>query len=102
MRLPEIPWAVPLSVRLQSGSNRIFASVYDALDFLEHEWPIRHGQGYERAVITCRCALNRSVPATVARDAFIGACLEAGMATSAVANHYHHGGPGSHGNKPLS
>lgn len=63
MRLPEIPWIVPLSVRLQSGSNRIFASVYDALDFLEHEWPIRHGQGYERAVITCRGALNRSVPA---------------------------------------
>lgn len=101
MRLPEIPWVVPLSVRLQSGSNRIFASVYDALDFLEHEWPLRHGQGYERAVTTCRAALNRSVPAAVARDAFIGACLEAGMATSAVANNYHHACPGSHGNKPI-
>ncbi|WP_173515475.1 DUF982 domain-containing protein [Ensifer sesbaniae] len=101
MRLPEIPWAVPLSVRLQSGSNRIFASVYDALDFLEHEWPIRHGQGYKRAVMTCRGALNHSVPAAAAREAFIGACFEAGMATSAVATH-HHVRSRSPGNKPLA
>ncbi|MEI3856014.1 MULTISPECIES: DUF982 domain-containing protein [unclassified Ensifer] len=101
MRLPEIPWTVPLSVRLQSGANRIFASVYDALDFLEHEWPLRHGQGYERAVTTCRGALSHSVPSAVAREAFIGACLEAGMATSAVAAHYH-ARSGSHGNKPLT
>ena len=101
MRLPEILWAVPLSVRLQSGTNRIFASVYDALDFLEHEWPIRHGQAYERAVAACRAALNSSVPSAVAREAFIGACLEAGMATSAVAAHYH-ARLGPHGNKPLS
>ncbi|WP_420829021.1 DUF982 domain-containing protein [Ensifer adhaerens] len=57
--LREIPSMVPLSVRLQPGTNRIFASVYDALDFLEHEWPIRRGEGYER---TCRGALNHWVP----------------------------------------
>ncbi|MBD9639027.1 DUF982 domain-containing protein [Ensifer sp. ENS07] len=101
MRLPEIPWTVPLSVRLQSGTNRIFASVYDALDFLEHEWPIRHGQDYERAIMTCLGALNQSVPPAVAREAFIGACLEAGMAASAVASHYH-ARSGPHGNKPLA
>ncbi|SDA99390.1 DUF982 domain-containing protein [Sinorhizobium sp. NFACC03] len=101
MRLPEIPWAVPLSVRLQSGTNRIFASVYDALDFLEHEWRIRHGQGYERAIMTCRGALNHTVPSAVASEAFIGACFEAGMVTSAVAAHYH-ARSGPRGNKPLA
>ncbi|HEV7305095.1 DUF982 domain-containing protein [Ensifer sp.] len=101
MRLPELPWTVPLSVRLQSGADRIFASVYDALDFLEHEWPIRHGQGYERAIETCRAALNYSLPPAVAREAFIGACLEAGMATKGVPAHYH-ARPGHHGNKPLA
>lgn len=100
MRLPEVLWAAPLSVRLQSGTNRLFASVYDALDFLEHEWPIRHGQGYERAVTTCRGALNRSVPSAVAREAFIGACMEANMQTSGVAAHYH-ARSGPHG-KPLA
>lgn len=45
----------------------------------------RHGQGYERAVTACRGALNRSVPSAVAREAFIGACIEANMHTSAVA-----------------
>ncbi|MBD9641754.1 DUF982 domain-containing protein [Ensifer sp. ENS07] len=59
--------------------------VYGALDFLEHEWPVRHGAGYERGIVTCRDALNRSVSSAVAREAFIGVCLEAGMATSTVA-----------------
>ncbi|MEI2302446.1 DUF982 domain-containing protein [Ensifer sp. MJa1] len=101
MRLPEVLWAVPLSVRLQSGTNRIFASVYDALDFLEHEWPVRHGQGYERSVIMCRGALNHSVPSAVAREAFIGACLEAGMATSEIVAH-DPARSGPHGNKGRS
>ncbi|OHV78472.1 DUF982 domain-containing protein [Ensifer sp. LCM 4579] len=79
MLLNEIPWTIPLTVRLSNGLTRTFGSVYEALDFLENEWPLRRGERYERAVRTCRRALNRMTPAAVAREAFIAACLEAGM-----------------------
>ncbi|PLU31436.1 DUF982 domain-containing protein, partial [Sinorhizobium medicae] len=77
MLLNEIPWTIPLTVRLSNGLTHSFASVYEALDFLENEWPLRRGERYERAVRTCRRALNRMTPAAVAREAFIAACLEA-------------------------
>lgn len=79
MLLNEIPWTIPLTVRLSNCLTRTFTSVYEALDFLENEWPLRKGERYERAVRTCRRALNRMTPAAVAREAFIAACLEAGM-----------------------
>ncbi|WP_051440843.1 hypothetical protein M728_004373 (plasmid) [Ensifer sp. WSM1721] len=79
MLLNEIPWTIPLTVRLSNGLTRTFTSVYEALDFLENEWPLRKGERYERAVRTCQRALNRMTPAAVAREAFIAACLEAGM-----------------------
>lgn len=79
MLLNEIPWTIPLTVRLSNGLTRTFASVYEAVDFLEHEWPLRKGERYERALRTCRRAFNRMTPAAVAREAFIAACLEAGM-----------------------
>jgi len=79
MLLNEIPWTIPLTVRLLNGLTRTFTSVYEAVDFLENEWPLRKGERYERALRTCRRALNRMSPAAVAREAFIAACLEAGM-----------------------
>jgi len=59
--------------------ERTFTGIYDALDFLENEWPLRHGERHDRAVKTCRRALNGIVPAIVAREAFVAAYLEAGM-----------------------
>ncbi len=79
MLLNEIPWTIPLTTRLSNGLMRTFTSVYEALDFLENEWPLRKGERYERAVRTCQRALNRMTPAAVAREAFVAACLEAGM-----------------------
>ncbi|ASY59988.1 hypothetical protein SS05631_b58960 (plasmid) [Sinorhizobium sp. CCBAU 05631] len=66
-------------MRLSNGLERTFTSVYEAVDFLENEWPLRKGERYERALRTCLRALNRMTPAAVAREAFIAACLEAGM-----------------------
>ncbi|MBD9541351.1 DUF982 domain-containing protein [Ensifer sp. ENS04] len=85
MYLPEMPWSVPLQVTFQNGTNRTFSSVFDALNFLENEWPRRRGQRYERAVDTCRRALNRRTPVAIAREAFVAACLEAGLPVSGVA-----------------
>ncbi|KGD96361.1 DUF982 domain-containing protein [Rhizobium sp. YS-1r] len=79
MYIPDMPFRAPVTIRLQSGLERSFGSVYDALDFLENEWPLKHGERYQRAVRRCRAALNRMLPTEVAREAFIAACLEAGM-----------------------
>ncbi|NLS06330.1 DUF982 domain-containing protein [Rhizobium sp. P32RR-XVIII] len=51
------------------------------MDFLENEWPLRHGERHERAVKACCGALNGLIQALVARDAFLAACLKAGMPT---------------------
>ncbi|WP_235776909.1 DUF982 domain-containing protein [Pseudorhizobium marinum] len=75
----DLTWRVPVNVRLQSGLERIFLSVNDAVDFLENEWPLRRGERYDRALRKCRGALRRLVPLEVAREAFIAACFEAGM-----------------------
>ncbi|ASP86730.1 DUF982 domain-containing protein [Sinorhizobium meliloti] len=76
--MKEIPWRVPLSVRLQNGIERRFCGPYDALDFLEHEWP-NHGRRFHRAVRDCRAALSSLQTAEVARRSFIDACIEASM-----------------------
>jgi hypothetical protein len=75
----DIPWSHPLKVTLRTGMDRTFGSVYDALDFLENEWPRKRGDFHDRAVLACRRGLNGLAPAEVAREAFIAACLEIGM-----------------------
>ena len=79
---PELVLMTPVTVRLKDGSQ-VFASVNDALDFLEEDWTRNRGGKYNRAVQTCRRALNRLTPAAAARDTFIDACREAGMSTAA-------------------
>jgi hypothetical protein len=79
MNSQDVLFRAPVRVRLQCGIERTFLSVLDALDFLEAEWPLRRGERYKRAVGKCRAALEWAVPSEVAREAFIAACLEAGM-----------------------
>src|SRR5260221_14156448 len=57
-----------------------FVGAYDALDFLQYEWPLRHGELYGRAIKTCCGALGGATPLVVSREAFVAACREAGMA----------------------
>lgn len=75
----DVLFRAPVRVRLQCGLERTFLSVYDALDYLEHEWPLRRGERYKKAVDKCRAALSWFAPIEVAREAFVSACLEAGM-----------------------
>jgi hypothetical protein len=81
MLINNVPWTRPVTIRLQCGLERSFTGAYDALDFLENEWPLRHGERYDRAVKTCRGALNGTIHPIIAREAFVAACLEAGMPT---------------------
>ncbi|MGI0526736.1 DUF982 domain-containing protein [Rhizobium giardinii] len=77
---PELVWMTPVTVRMKDGAPQVFASVNDALDFLEGDWAYR-GRKYNRAAQTCRRALNRMTPVAIAREAFIDACRDAGMST---------------------
>ncbi|UXS05397.1 DUF982 domain-containing protein [Agrobacterium tumefaciens] len=79
MNSQDVSFRAPVRARLQCGLERTFLSVYDALDVLENEWPLRRGDRYTRAVEECRAALAWTLPSEVAREAFIAACLEAGM-----------------------
>lgn len=85
MLVSEVPWRVSVTVRLECGLERTFNSAFETIDFLENEWPERRGERYYRAVNQCRGALSRVVPAEVAREAFIAACLEAGMPAGTLA-----------------
>ena len=41
--LADIFFSTPLHVRFPSVLSRTFESLNDTLDFLENEWPLRHG-----------------------------------------------------------
>lgn len=84
MKLPDLPWSTALVVTFQNGTEHIFHGPYDALDFLENEWPLRHGIRYNRATRSCRGALNKMTPLAIAREDFVSACFEAGMTPKAV------------------
>lgn len=77
--LVENYWRKPLTVRLQNGLEHTFHSLEDSLDFLEHEWPTKLGTHHKRATDFCRAAVARTVSKDAAYEAFISACLEAGM-----------------------
>jgi hypothetical protein len=79
MTIIDIPWHQPVCVKLQNGSTRFFRGAYDALDFLENEWPVRKGTHYDNAIRLCGAALTRNASPEVAREAFLAASLEASM-----------------------
>jgi hypothetical protein len=82
--LADVYFSVPLHVVFSNGVTRTFDSVHDTLDFLENEWPLRQGERYKRACDKCRAALRRMTPIAVAREAFVAACLEAGLPVEAL------------------
>nr|WP_244520156.1 DUF982 domain-containing protein [Sinorhizobium glycinis] len=60
---------------------RQFCGPYDALDFLENEWP-SHGVQQARAIEICRAALHHSEYTNSARHSFVAACIEASLECS--------------------
>jgi len=74
----EVRWRTPLWVTLQNGMRRQFSGPYDALDFLENEWP-NHRVQHARAVNACREALQQPEYVNTARNCFRAACIEASL-----------------------
>lgn len=93
--LAEVYFSVPMIVSFPNGLTRTFESLHDTLDFLENEWPLRHGERYQRACRKCRAALCTQTPVAVAREAFIAACLEAGLPVEAMPPAWHRSGTSS-------
>ncbi|MGF6178719.1 DUF982 domain-containing protein [Ensifer sp. 4252] len=91
---PEMIWMTPVSLRLRDGTEHIFSTVNDALDFLEADWSVSRGRKQNRAVQTCRRALNRVTPVAIAREAFIDACLDAGITVGAIESQFVRSGSG--------
>lgn len=79
MTMNAMPFASPFRVHFPGGLEHLFLNVYDALDFLENEWPIRGGRDYERARLTCQAALDGRESSVSARNAVLDACREAGL-----------------------
>ncbi|MGN7734458.1 DUF982 domain-containing protein [Rhizobiales bacterium] len=79
--MKEAPWRIPLWVMLQNGMPRRFCGPYDALDFLENEWP-SHGVQQARAIEACRAALRHSEYTNSAKNSFVAACIEASLECS--------------------
>lgn len=49
MPLIDLKWDEPVVVRLHCGLERRFIGPYEALDFLENEWPLRRGVWHDHA-----------------------------------------------------
>lgn len=79
MTMNAMPFAKPFRLELQGGLERMFLNTYDALDFLENEWPLRSGDAYERALAACREALQGRLSCRQVRAALLAACREAGL-----------------------
>lgn len=72
-------WKTPVEIVLQSGLVRSFKHPYDALDFLEYEWPTRRGAARRQAIVWCLRALEAAHVGNLARRAFMRAAHEAGL-----------------------
>lgn len=72
-------WKKPVHLVLQSGLARSFRHPYDALDFLEYEWPTRRGAARRQAIVWCLRAIEAAHVGELARRAFMKAAHEAGL-----------------------
>ncbi|HCV73194.1 MAG TPA: DUF982 domain-containing protein, partial [Agrobacterium sp.] len=77
MLLKDVKWEKPVTISLENGAPRIFNGVYEAFDFLQHEWPQRGDKAHEQALRLCRASLMGDVAGEIARAAFVTASRQA-------------------------
>lgn len=92
--LADIYFSVPLQVSFPNGVTRSFESVHNTVDFLENEC-LCVMASVTNAREICRGALYRMRPVAIAREAFVAACLEAGLPVQGLAPAWHRSGPSS-------
>ncbi|MCJ7995449.1 DUF982 domain-containing protein [Rhizobium cremeum] len=80
MQTRNATWSSWVTVRFQQNDVRTLASPQEALELLEKAWPLPGGPQHRSAVNACRGALGKMTPLAIARESFLSACGEAGMA----------------------
>jgi hypothetical protein len=74
----EITWN-PVKVKPRNGGAKIISGPDAALNFLDHDWDGAEGEFYHEAKRNCHRALQRTVDLERARQAFVGAFLDASL-----------------------
>jgi Protein of unknown function (DUF982) len=69
----------PLELRLTEARTRRVATVWEAIECLQSQWPITTRPAYRVAMRICRDALDGLRPVSEARRAFRAAAREAGL-----------------------
>jgi hypothetical protein len=69
--MKDVKWSEPVLIALENGMPRKFQCVYDAYDFLLHEWALPLGQKYQEAVTHCHDAVFGNGCREMARAAFV-------------------------------
>lgn len=70
-------WLDPVALKLPELGIRTVENTYDAAAYLMEEWPVDHGEAYDRALRMCLLSIRGKKQPATARRAFIDAANEA-------------------------
>ncbi|NLS03598.1 DUF982 domain-containing protein [Rhizobium sp. P32RR-XVIII] len=70
-------WTAPVAIRIGKRPPEYICGPAEAIDLLEHRWPLNYGPHLDAAKRRCVEAMNHMAHIEVAREAFICAAAEA-------------------------
>jgi hypothetical protein len=73
----EVRWAAPVAIRIGKRPSEFIHGPAEAIDYLEHRWPLHDGPHLDAAKRRCVEAMNHMAHIENAREAFIAAAAEA-------------------------
>lgn len=75
-------WNQPLEIKIGNAlqSTTLIRSTREAAQTLLEDWPVRRGDAYKKAIISCSRTLRGDAPSSLARNSVIAAAREAGVA----------------------
>lgn len=77
---PARKWQKPVVISIENAGRQTVEGPYAAAMILQTIWPIAGGKCHDEAVVMCVAAAERQMPAGKAREAFLAAVQEAGLA----------------------
>jgi hypothetical protein len=72
-----VSWSVPVAICIGKRPAEFVHGPAEAIDYLEHRWPLHRGDHFESARRRCVEAMNNLGHPDAAREAFIAAAAEA-------------------------
>lgn len=77
---PVRKWQKPVVISIENAGRQTVEGPYAAAMILQTIWPITEGKRRDEAVAMCVAAAERQISADRAREAFLAAVQEAGLA----------------------